>query len=896
MEGDPSSQIKHNINHSSKQNHELEQPRRSTRIVERTSKATPPLTDNPSIPGRDRKDRATKSSNMQGTKTRAPAPSRFTTITAGEAQQKYKTTNQLPPIRLDDVKACAGLDEAQHWTYGASTTRLPQLIIKPDSVKPEYHTLTITADPPVEQSSSVEAIGSAVERLSLLEQESPPEKYRINITSHQTSPSSPHADGTPIQSQDSGQTIYTTDSETGELIERDQRFFESITAGRVSLRMSSGKVDSLESLLDSMGKGLASSYRDLRDRLRTSNSAAEFSAFTERAAQAEKQKNMAMVDDIYWLEAFANLAAHPHGQYNQLEWAYSDQIDCKPNASLRLKGASCNSWSNPAILVEFTLTSSPKFTDNYLAKSEFKKLRPSILNTCDLLRAGQQTRSFAVGLSFFGKGGSGSSLVAFLVDRENIRLHVVPSWGQERVPEVAALLSILREASVYELGFSPLFEYRIRRDGREVGNIVPYAVKPPNLNNLRQPNSGAIDITKPLKLVGEPLSSVVESPFSRSTFVSRVEANGGESRVDANGSRSQLVLKLQWVQDSRKGREVSVLEHLWGLNGVIPSSQDNLHLDTSIWYAPKIVHSFLATRSPSQAGGKQIQLSPSTSQSKPPAHISPKNSPSFQLPPPQQVSEQSETGTMEPTFDWGRQRHLEMILMETPPLLKLSIAEPQLLRETFRTAPRALRDAANRGVVHGDLSTNNLMVNEDSGCAFLIDWECGRVLSNTSPHVEGSFRSGTRDTMAVELLFGSPHTLAHDVEAFLLCIIKTITQRLKPLDSKKETWQKELSDLCWDWDAARIKDKHLASSRRDLLTETIYSVELTDLIGKIGHEKLAALLIKIMKVGICDWGAFSFQSKIQEAPVMTKERWKEVEDAVEVDGEGKDWTFEPKKL
>ncbi|KAK1843023.1 hypothetical protein CCHR01_14328 [Colletotrichum chrysophilum] len=75
---------------------------------------------------------------------------------------------------------------------------------------------------------------------------------------------------------------------------------------------------------------------------------------------------------------------------------------------------------------------------------------------------------------------------------------------------------------------------------------------------------------------------------------------------------------------------------------------------------------------------------------------------------------------------------------------------------------RSLRDI---GLLHRDISTNNILINEQSGSAFLIDLDLAvRLHRQTASGAQG--KTGTRAFMAIGALLNEPHSFMHDLESF----------------------------------------------------------------------------------------------------------------------------------
>ena len=71
----------------------------------------------------------------------------------------------------------------------------------------------------------------------------------------------------------------------------------------------------------------------------------------------------------------------------------------------------------------------------------------------------------------------------------------------------------------------------------------------------------------------------------------------------------------------------------------------------------------------------------------------------------------------------------------------------------------------NKGILHRDISTGNILLTEDEGSGFLIDLDLAVKLSDDKASGAPS-KTGTKIFMAIGVLYGERHTFMHDLESF----------------------------------------------------------------------------------------------------------------------------------
>ncbi|KAF7336892.1 Pkinase-fungal domain-containing protein [Mycena venus] len=292
------------------------------------------------------------------------------------------------------------------------------------------------------------------------------------------------------------------------------------------------------------------------------------------------------IDNRYWLSRLADAALSPaaDGLLLALDY-YPTPAEKLPeekqhgykkrrkyDASLRPSAAHGSSIFNIFVNVEFTNTDPPNVAFNPLigATDHVAKYQQAITNADDLLKF-QSTRLFVPTLSFHGKGKNTKLFVSILsCDRFEFAV-IDHCFDSNKFPTVSALLHLFRIASLYQLGYSPLFIYNFTSPppGFSVGDAVPAHVV-----------LGAVKV----RLSGKRLSQLRSTPFQRSTVV--LEGELDKQFPDRKGS-TYVVVKMSFIAEGRLWREKIIVDALHTAN-VQPAPA----------YAPKILAAFAAHDSP----------------------------------------------------------------------------------------------------------------------------------------------------------------------------------------------------------------------------------------------------------------------------------------------------------
>ncbi|GJC89526.1 hypothetical protein ColLi_12364 [Colletotrichum liriopes] len=92
-------------------------------------------------------------------------------------------------------------------------------------------------------------------------------------------------------------------------------------------------------------------------------------------------------------------------------------------------------------------------------------------------------------------------------------------------------------------------------------------------------------------------------------------------------------------------------------------------------------------------------------------------------------------------------------------------SSPAVLLASLAYGVEGHRSLLDMGLLHRDISINNLLINEHSGSAFLIDLDLAvRLHRQTASGAQG--KTGTRAFMAIGALLNEPHSFMHDLESF----------------------------------------------------------------------------------------------------------------------------------
>ncbi|KAF7298857.1 hypothetical protein MIND_00833500 [Mycena indigotica] len=452
------------------------------------------------------------------------------------------------------------------------------------------------------------------------------------------------------------------------------------------------------------------------------------------------------IENTYWLSALAKTAL-PATQVEVMEFIPS-QGDFMPHqqgyvkrrkydAALRPFHAQSTTIFNVLVNIEYTGIDAPSYATNPLigASEQISKYQQAITNAADLLTM-QSTRFYIPTLSFHGRGRKAKLFVSIL-NQDRLEFTVVEDCFGSQLSTVSALLALFQRASLYELGFSPLFTYSFTTPRPEfsLGDAMPHVIHLPEFPE--------IDLT------GRRLSQLRTRPFGRSTLVLE-GVHSDPTKI--------WVIKLTFIVDNHAWREKIVLDALC-------SDSNSPH------YVPKLVAWFTAVGShyPTCNHGSQ---SLKTSRERPAAGT-------LSLPP------------LIP-------RHLEAMAFESPrDTRKLIELETSELIDIAIEIFLALLDTFKRHIIHRDVSSGNLLAVAQR--ILVIDWETGRIFES-EPLQSGTEVTGTLDTMAVLALKKTLNPLPHDdVESAAYVLLKALTQgfqRHNPLCPPE--WQECLAKYRWD--------------------------------------------------------------------------------------------------
>ncbi|KAF7336831.1 Pkinase-fungal domain-containing protein [Mycena venus] len=292
------------------------------------------------------------------------------------------------------------------------------------------------------------------------------------------------------------------------------------------------------------------------------------------------------IDNRYWLSRLADAALSPAADGSLLALDYyptpAEKLPeekqhgykkrRKYDASLRPSAAHGSTIFNIFVNVEFTNTDPPNVAFNPLigATDHVAKYQQAITNADDLLKF-QSMRLFVPTLSFHGKGKNTKLFVSILgCDRFEFAV-IDHCFDSKEFSTVSALLHLFRIASLYQLGYNPLFIYNFTSPppGFSVGDAVPaYVVL------------GAVKV----RLSGKRLSQLRSTPFQRATVV--LEGELDEQFPDSKGS-TYVVVKMSFITEGRLWREKIIIDALHTAD-VQPAPA----------YAPKILAAFAAHDSP----------------------------------------------------------------------------------------------------------------------------------------------------------------------------------------------------------------------------------------------------------------------------------------------------------
>ncbi|KAF7357605.1 Pkinase-fungal domain-containing protein [Mycena sanguinolenta] len=367
-----------------------------------------------------------------------------------------------------------------------------------------------------------------------------------------------------------------------------------------------------------------------------------------------------MIDNRYWLSRLADAASQSTDSSplaldyfpipaeklpEQKQHGYNKTR--KYDAALRPSAAKVSTVFNILVNVEFTKTKPPNTTSNPLIGPSdcVAKYQQAIINAVDLLSF-QPTRLFVPTLSFHGKKRR-TKLFVSILNQERLEFAVVENcFNSDNLATVSALLHLFRIASLYQLGYNPLFIYNFSSPPAtfSVGDAVPASVVLPGTPGI-------------VRLNGKRLTRLRSTPFERSTLVLE-----GEFQSPNGEELEPVVIKASFISEARLWRERIIVEALHAAD-----------LQSASAYAPKLLASFAGYSSP------------------PPSASEPASSPEH-LP----TSAPRHLEVMVFASPHGARKLKDLTSAEF-----LAAAE-QLFQ--------AILDAFRRRVLHRDISTNNVLV------------------------------------------------------------------------------------------------------------------------------------------------------------------------------------------
>jgi hypothetical protein len=190
-------------------------------------------------------------------------------------------------------------------------------------------------------------------------------------------------------------------------------------------------------------------------------------------------------------------------------------------------------------------------------------------------------------------------------------------------------------------------------------------------------------------------------------------------------------------------------------------------------------------------------------------------------------------------------RHLEVMISTSPRAARnlVDVFSATKLLAAAKQLFLAILDAFRRGVIHRDISVNNILFADNQ--LLMVDWEIGRcfVESFGGP---GTLTGGTLDTMSVASLMMADPPLPHDdIESAAYVLLKVLTQTFKPREDLRGKWRKILAQYYWD--NPDVEPDTLQQLRLLLWTKTSFSSATTlgatlDIFRASGHVASVQLL------------------------------------------------------
>ncbi|KAF7347427.1 Pkinase-fungal domain-containing protein [Mycena venus] len=511
------------------------------------------------------------------------------------------------------------------------------------------------------------------------------------------------------------------------------------------------------------------------------------------------------IDGRYWLCRLADAARGPAADDSLLALDYFPT----PPRSCPGKSSTSTTIFNVLVNVELTKVKPPPVQYNPLigASSPVAKYQQAITNADDVLTF-QPTRLFVPTLSFHGKGKS-TQLFVSILSQERFEFAVVENcFASAGFPTVSALLHLFRTASLYHLGYNPLFTYNLSSPppNFSVGDAVPASVILPGAPGV-------------VHLNGKRLSQLRSTPFKRSTVVLEGELdetspNDSALKYDEQfpDDRAPLpvVVKLSFIAEARLWRERIIVDAL-----------HTADLQPAPAYAPKILAAFAAhgLPPPSLPDSKVLQTG--------------KRSASALQSLPTIVSRHLEAMVF-------ASPHHTLKLKDLPAAVEFLAAAEQLFR--------AILDAYHRRILHRDISVNNILVANNQ--LLMVDWEIGRSFQEVLSAAGRGVVTGTLDTMSVASL-GTKDPLPHDdLESAVYVLLKVLTQTFVPHVDQQNAWAEVLRSYHWDNPDVEVKTlqqirRSLWRSDRDQFSTVASTLEI---FRSAGHASRAQLVLALLSL------------------------------------------------
>ncbi|KAM0751821.1 hypothetical protein T439DRAFT_219887 [Meredithblackwellia eburnea MCA 4105] len=168
-------------------------------------------------------------------------------------------------------------------------------------------------------------------------------------------------------------------------------------------------------------------------------------------------------------------------------------------------------------------------------------------------------------------------------------------------------------------------------------------------------------------------------------------------------------------------------------------------------------------------------------------------------------------------------RQIEVVLTVTPTGFKpiTKVESPSVVLGACREVLDLLLSAyTNCGqLLHRDISSGNVLVNQSTGKPLVIDWECGSSAYTAQTDSLKHVRVGTKDTMSITVLSQKTHTFSADVESLIYLVWKTMGQHLQKPAFNRGIKVGEISVEEWlrfDTRCLRVATDDLISRRRGL--------------------------------------------------------------------------------